>query len=347
MNKKLALAIMPWFFAAIGYKATAQDAPPPPPPPPPPSETREVIIRKKGDKDTKVTIEFKDDKVLINGKPMIEFKDESITINNRTYKFKQMEKDFEKFGREMEGFGKEFEFAFGGENFKGEMISSGTFLGVVTEKDNAGVKIMEVVKESAAEKAGLKAGDIITRIDDKKLTTPAELSDLISDYKPKKEIKIHYKRDGKDKTAKATLLERKASAARSFSFSAPDREVRGYAIPKVPAPGGGYLRDNAELGRVYNFGARPRLGLKIQDLEEGAGVKVLEVEEGSAAEKAGLKKDDVITEVGGVAVKNTDEAREQLHQNESKSSYAVAAKRNNSVMKFEIKIPKKLKTANL
>ena len=350
MNKKLVIAIMPWFFAAIGYKATAQDVPPPPPPPAPPaSETQEVIIRKKGDKDTKVTIEFKDDKVLINGKPMIEFKDESVTVNNRTYHFKQMEKDFEKFGRDMEGFGKEMELAFGGQNFKGEMISSGTFLGVVTEKDNAGVKIVEVVKESAAEKAGLKAGDIITKIDDKKVATPSELSDLISDYKPKKEIKIYYKRDGKDKTAKATLLERKVPTARSFSFSAPDKVVRGYAMPKVRTPNVDVelFRENAELGRIYNMSSRPRLGLKIQDLEEGAGVKVLEVEEGSAAEKAGIKKDDVITEVGGVAVKNTDEAREQLRQNESKSSYSVSAKRNNNVMKFEVKIPKKLKTANL
>jgi len=344
--KKLVIAIMPWFFAIIGYKTTAQDLPAPPPPPPA-SEVQEIVIRKKGEKDSKVTIEFKDDKVLINGKPMIEFKDDAVTVNNRTYHFKQMEKDFEKFGRDMEGFGREMELAFSGENFNGKMLAGGTFLGVVTEKDNAGVKIIEVVKESAAEKAGLQAGDIITKIEDKKITTPSELSDLISDYKPKKEVKIYYKRDGKDKTTKATLLERKTPTARSFSFSGPDKAVRGYAVPKLRPDVQLFNRENAELGRMYNFNARPRLGLKIQDLEEGSGVKVLEVEEGSAAEKAGLKKDDVITEVGGVAVKNTDEAREQLHQNESKSSYTVAAKRNNNVMKFEVKIPKKLKTATL
>ncbi len=344
--KKLVIAVMPWFFAALGYKTTAQVVPAPPTPPAQ-GEVQEVIIRKKGEKDSKVTIEFKDDLVLINGKPMIEFKDDAVTVNNRTYNFKRIEKDFEKFGRDMEGFGKEMELAFAGKNFEGNMFVSGTFLGVVTEKDNAGVKIIEVVKESAAEKAGLKEGDIITKIDDKKLTTPAELSELMKDYKPKKEIKIYYKRDGKDKTTKATLLERKTEMSRSFNFNGPDKVVRGYAVPKLRPDVQLYNNGIGSGGTIYNMSSRPRLGLKIQDLEEGSGVKVLEVEEGSAAEKAGLKKDDVITEVGGVVVKNTDEAREQLHQNEGKSTYPVAAKRNNNVMKFDIKIPKKLKTANL
>jgi serine protease Do len=49
--------------------------------------------------------------------------------------------------------------------------------------------------------------------------------------------------------------------------------------------------------------------LKIQDTEEGTGVKVLDVEAASAAATAGLMKDDVITEIGGVKVTNTDEAR--------------------------------------
>ncbi|MBC7867558.1 MAG: PDZ domain-containing protein, partial [Gloeobacteraceae cyanobacterium ES-bin-316] len=97
-------------------------------------------------------------------------------------------------------------------------------------------------------------------------------------------------------------------------------------------------------GTMYG---RPKLGLKIQDLEEGDGVKVLEVEEGSAAATAGIKKDDVITEIGTVKVANTDDAREQLQANSSKSTYTIAAKRNNTAMKFDIKIPKKLKTANL
>ena len=46
-------------------------------------ETQEIIIRKKGDKDTKVTVEITGNKVIVNGKPLAEFSEDGITINNR------------------------------------------------------------------------------------------------------------------------------------------------------------------------------------------------------------------------------------------------------------------------
>ena len=348
MNKIIFATIMPWFFAAIGYKAIAQETPKAPEPP---KEVQEIIIKKKGDKDASFKLEFKDDKVLINGKPLIEFKDDEITINNRTFKYKQLEKDMEGFGHDMERFGQEMELAFGGDNFKGNRapMMGGTFLGVTTQKDDAGAKIEEITKGSAAEKAGLEKGDIITKIDDKKVDGPADLSEIIRSKKPKEEVKIKFKRNGKDKTIKASLQER--TGVRSFSFTTPGGGSRAFTMPRVPGQPNGAMPPGAfgwrNDGMENNFFSRQKLGLKIQDLEEGSGVKVLEVEEGSAAEKAGVKKDDIITEVAGVKVNNTDDAREQLHVNSEKSSYPIVAKRNNADMKFEIKIPRKLKTANL
>ena len=351
MNK-IIFAIMPWILVAIGYKATAQETPKAPEPP---KEIQEIIISKNGTKDATVTIQFKDDKVLINGKSMIEFKDDAITIKNRTFKFKEIEKKFEGIGGSMEEFGKEIELAFADGNFKGNFQMGGSFLGVTTTKDEVGAKVEDVVKSSAAEKAGLKKGDIITKIDDKKVAGPEELAEIIGNLEPKKEVSIHYSRDGKDKTTKAILQERKMAESRSFSFTTPDRIVKGYALPQAPraprVPGVIISPDNfdgnIEIERNFNIPGRPKLGLKIQDMEEGKGVKVLEVEEGSAAEIAGLKKDDIITEIGGIKIYNTDEAREQLFENTGKPSYSIEAKRNNTDMKFDIKIPKKLKTANL
>jgi serine protease Do len=95
------------------------------------------------------------------------------------------------------------------------------------------------------------------------------------------------------------------------------------------------------------FPRQQKLGLKIQDTEEGNGVKVLDTDKDSPAEKAGLKKDDIVTEIGGKKIANTDDAREQLMENAEKSTYTIKAKRNGSEMSFDIKIPKKLKTANL
>ena len=46
-------------------------------------KSQEIIIRKKGDKDAKITVEITGDKVLVNGKPLSEFKDGDVTINKK------------------------------------------------------------------------------------------------------------------------------------------------------------------------------------------------------------------------------------------------------------------------
>ena len=120
------------------------------------------------------------------------------------------------------------------------------------------------------------------------------------------------------------------------------KEMEGMS-PRVWSPGSGDNYDFFGEG----FPRHQKLGLKIQDTEDGKGVKVLDVDKDSPAEKAGLKKDDIVTEIGDKKVSNTDEAREQLMDSMEKSSYSIKANRNGVPMSFEINIPKKLKTANL
>jgi len=319
-------------------------------------ESQEIIIRKKGDKDIKIIIETKGDKVTINGKPISEFKDDEITINRRNIiirdgkgnmRYKVSPDAFDGFS----GF------------WSDDNAESRAFLGVTTERaDDGGAKITMVTKESAAEKAGLKVGDIITKIGDTKIDDSGTLYDAISGQKPKDEVKVYYKRDGKENSVKTVLGETKASGAMAYSFTGPDGMARAYTIPRInPAPKVEVWGDNnfgETFPRAYSpaegynlFGdmypRQQKLGLKIQDTEDGKGVKVLDVDKDSPADKAGLKKDDILTEVGGEKVSNTDEARDQLHENADKASYNIKATRNGNSMSFDIKIPKKLKTANL
>jgi serine protease Do len=130
-----------------------------------------------------------------------------------------------------------------------------------------------------------------------------------------------------------------------YSYKMPNGRMKSLTVPTYP-------NNQNDLLDEYNNGMyfatrRPKLGIKIQDTEEGNGVKVLEVEPATAAATAGLLKDDVITAIGTVKVNNTDEAREQLQENKEKTAYEIKAKRNGTEMTFNIKIPKKLKTANL
>lgn len=335
-------------------------------------QSQEIIIRTKTDKDARITVEVNGDKVTINGKPLSEFKDENITINKRNITIwdNKGNKAFEMVPGEF----------MNGMSFSGTGDNPQAFLGVTTEtieddKDNnkvPGAKISNVTNESAAEKAGLKTGDIIIKIDDKKIENPQDLTEVIGDKKPKDEVTVYYKRDGKENSAKAILGERKGMA---YSFTTPNG-FRSNSIPRVNiAPRlrtedwrlstedwklrtDDWNREESQLEKLYSldnnfkmygdmFPRHQKLGLKIQDTEDGNGVKVLDVDKDSPAEKAGLKKDDIVTEVGGKKIKNTDEAREQLQENAEKAAYNIKANRNGSEMSFDIRIPKKLKTANL
>ena len=354
MKKVLLFALIPCLFSAFSFKAMAQednekknDK----------KETQEIIIRKKGNKDANITIQISGDKITINGKPLIEFKDDEITVNKRKIIVRDGDNMWLGDGlQELENLGNSFSFSDDGEK------EEGAFLGVTTEKDEKGAKITDITEESAAAKAGLKEDDIITKVGDTKIDGPESLYKAVTAKKPKDEVKIYYLRDGKEKSVKAILQDRKRNRA-MLSYSSPDGSYKTLTIPyeKQRKAYDEQLRsyDDMLRGEIaaavpregynysYAFPRQKKLGLRIQDTEDGNGVKVLDVEDSSASATAGIKKDDIITEIGGVKVTNTDEVREQLQENSEKSSYNIKARRNGTEMSFDIKIPKKLKTANL
>lgn len=321
-------------------------------------ETQEIVIRNKGRKDIKLKVEIDGDNIIVNGKPLAEFKDDQVSINKR----KTIIRDFDGMGG--------FDFRGGdmafGEDFVKEWKNGKEvikpFLGVTTEKVTEGAKITDIVEESGAEKAGLKRDDIIIKVGKELITDGDKLSKVISSKKPKDVVEIFYLRNGKENKLKATLGERKFKSPMAMAYGSPRGKVRSFSYPGISgesadwedglrkleslAPGAGYSFDS-DLLLENSFPRQKKLGLKIQDTEEGGNVKIIDIEEGSAAEKAGLKKDDIITEIGGVKIENTDDAREQLFPSEAKSAYTIKAKRGGTEMSFDVKFPKKLKTANL
>jgi len=168
------------------------------------------------------------------------------------------------------------------------------------------------------------------------------LSDIVTSYKPKDEVKISYTRNGKGKNTKAILGERKETKDMAFSFQGPGMET--FEMPEQPE-----MPEIPEMMEHGNFDMMPhpkKLGIKIQDTEDGT-VKVIAVEDSSAAAKAGIQQNDIITQIDGDKINNTDEARDHLHPEEGKNSYKITVNRNGTEMNFDVKIPKKLKTADL
>lgn len=71
-----------------------------------------------------------------------------------------------------------------------------------------GAYISDVQKGSGADDAGLKGGDIITKINDKDIKTSPQLQEIVARYRPGDKIQVNYLRDNQLKTTSVTLKSR-------------------------------------------------------------------------------------------------------------------------------------------
>jgi len=92
---------------------------------------------------------------------------------------------------------------------------------------------------------------------------------------------------------------------------------------------------------------RPKLGLSIQDTEDGKGVKVLTVDEESNAAKAGIKEGDVITAINDKEVNTADEISRAVRDNRDKNTVSFNVQRNGKVKTIDVHIPRKIETVDL
>ena len=286
----------------------------------------EIVIKRKGDKDTKITIEIKGDEIIVNGKPLDEFTDDDISVRKGRSNFLATPHS-------------PFRGQSGTLSFS-DSFKEGAQLGVYTEKDKdvKGAIINKVTEGSAADKAGLKENDVIKKVDNEDIDSPEELSKVINKHKPEDKITITYERAGKTNKTEATLGKRKAQtlALRSPQF---DMDIPNFNFD---------WKDNDFGPRAFSYGpSRPRLGIKAQDTEDGKGVKVLDVDDESAAEKAGIKEDDVITEFDGKKVNSAEELASAAKEAKDKAAVKITFNRNGKSQTVEVKTPKKLKTATL
>jgi membrane-associated protease RseP (regulator of RpoE activity) len=79
--------------------------------------------------------------------------------------------------------------------------------------ENQGVLVTEVSKDSPAEAAGLKAGDIILSVGDSKIDSPLDLMRLIRAHDPEDQVDVVVQRKGEAHSLKAKLGEAKEMGA--------------------------------------------------------------------------------------------------------------------------------------
>ncbi|MBS1660835.1 MAG: PDZ domain-containing protein [Bacteroidetes bacterium] len=320
----------------------------------------EIIIKRKSDKDTKVTVEIKNGEVFIDGKPASEFHDDDIAVrkhrvrvmDGRTFSFSTDGGDIafpeppEPGGAPLPP-GSPFRNG-GGWNYDvapRKAVANSAFLGVTTEKSSEGdgAKIKAVSDSSAAAKAGLKEGDIIFKVGDEVVDNPDELSAAIRKHKPQEKVTIEYYRDGKKQQTTA-VLGKGTQQYRSFMYRTPDGQSFNYKLDDLNDQ---IWKYNDDFNRSFGFKGGSRLGIRAQDTEEGKGVKVLDVDDESNAEKAGIKEGDIITKFDGKEINSTTELVSAAQAAKGKPSVHVNLLRGGKSVEVDIKTPKKLKTANL
>ncbi len=177
--------------------------------------------------------------------------------------------------------------------YLGAMIR-GVDASLVKEKElsvNTGVYLEKITEGSAADEAGLQAGDVVVAINGNAIKTNADLLGNIAGYRPGAEIDITVNRTGTEKTF-AVTLKNKAG--------------------------------NTELVAKESLALSQKLGAELQTLDASiaeklgikGGVKVTKILPGTVRKSTNMQEGFIITSVDGQTVKSVEDLEDILERKE-------------------------------
>ena len=161
-----------------------------------------------------------------------------------------------------------------------------------------GALVSQVLEGSAAEQAGIKAGDIVTAINGRPVKDAAGLRNSIGLLSIGEKVDIALLRDGKPRRVTAVIGERDAAA--EAAAASLHRGLEG-----------------ADLGDA-----------------QGGGILIRAVAEGSPAAQRGLRANDIILGVGRTRVANLDEFRRLT---EGAAAFVLQIRRGNAMLVIPIR----------
>jgi serine protease Do/serine protease DegQ len=173
-------------------------------------------------------------------------------------------------------------------------------------KDAQGALVSQVVDGSAADRAGVKAGDIITAVNGTPVRSSSELRNRIGLLRVGETVRLNVLRDGKPREITAQLQARDSA----------DNDTAG-AGGEAPAAAAHRALEGAELADA-----------------PGGGVLVRSIAPNSAASQTALREDDVITAVNRRPVANLRELRALLKE---QTSFVLTIKRGNALLVLPVR----------
>jgi serine protease Do len=157
-------------------------------------------------------------------------------------------------------------------------------------KDRKGVLVAKVFENDPADKAGIKAQDIIISVNGKKIETSRELTSMIASLIVGEKARVTVLRNGKEKTFTVHIVKRD------------DDKLASERTTKNEEAG--------ELGvQVSNIS--PEIAERL-NISENDGVVVTGVDSGSKSDVAGLQPGDIIKEINRKRIKNIDDFKNTL-----------------------------------
>ena len=155
--------------------------------------------------------------------------------------------------------------------------------------DKAGALVGEVTKNSPADQAGLREGDVVTEFNGRKVTDSRQLRLMVAQTAPGTDANVKLMRDGKE-----------------MAFTVRLGELPGQGLAKAGMGGSGRSGEVLEGVTVDDIDQRMRNQFNIPNSLQGA--LVIRVEPNSTAARFGLNPGDVILEINRQRVTRADEA---------------------------------------
>ncbi|MGE3471675.1 MAG: DegQ family serine endoprotease [Vicinamibacterales bacterium] len=174
--------------------------------------------------------------------------------------------------------------------------------------DARGAVVSDVEPGSPAAKAGLKQGDIVTALDGRPVSDSNALRNQIAGTTPGTEVTLDIRRDGKDQTVKATLVERERTEMA-------DNE-----------PAGGEGHDDTRLGLALTP-VTPRLAEQLDLPRTADGLVVTGVDPEGRAAAAGVRSGDLIKSVNGKQVDSVAALRSALGTQHDRPTILLVTRR--------------------
>ena len=231
------------------------------------------------------------------------------------------------------------------------------WLGVSIEENEEGkVEIIAIEKESPAELAKLKEGDLVLKIEGEEVTSTKMLAKEIRKRKPGKTITLKIERNGKEMDVKVKLGEYSEKYVR---IELESKFPRLFIAPKPPKPPG--IPKLAKLRKLptppkppepklFSWGLEHRkyIGIYLEEInrelseyfgvKEGRGLLVAKITKDSPAEKAGLKVGDVIIKADGIRTEQARDLTGVIQDKEKGKRIKLELLRNRKARSVEVEI---------